>query len=170
MWEHGRRSPLKITPQAHWGFWQWFWRFHQNCTLSKMTEVAKARSTLLVRSHAIYAELAKQSQGGFVLQDRGNLYAFRQKKAMQQFAQGEITYLQQHGFSPKYISGSDLQSLEPSLTHELAGGWLETTDGWIQPDTFFTYMQQYLVNVRVKIQTHVTVQGLVKNDPLFRTC
>ncbi|TMJ23765.1 MAG: FAD-binding oxidoreductase, partial [Alphaproteobacteria bacterium] len=108
-------SPLKLRWSHVPSALPWFLRFIESARPSRVEEIAKARNSLLVHTHAGYAPLIEGADAGKWVVDDGLLMTFESEEAFRN-SQYALDLRRRNGVHMDILDGNEARQMEPALS------------------------------------------------------
>jgi D-amino-acid dehydrogenase len=158
-----RNSPFSIKPRLDPPLWSWLIRFARRCNERNMLEAGRAIQALLDSSRSLYNELFHSEKVEAEWTERGLLFVFQTRSAMDHYAGTDRLLRDSFGVGATRYDSEALIRLEPALKPGLAGGWHYQTDAHLRPDRLLASWQRLLESRGVTIREHCELRSFEKN-------
>lgn len=152
-------SPLYIKPGLNPALLGWLLRFAVNCNKRHMKYGSDVKNDILQYSLSLFRDLLSLDDFHCDFEERGLVVAFTDPK---EFSAYEKTnqWLDQYGLGGCAYPGKRLQELEPCLNSSLAGGWFNSHDWHVRPETLMKTWRKYLSGKGVRFCEYAGVRDL----------
>ncbi len=154
-----RNSPFAIRPRMDPAFWAWLLRFALRCNEPQMIEGGRAIQPLLLSSLDLYKELIRDEGLDCEFEERGLLFAYRSKEALDAYAPTDRLLAETFDCPARRLDVKELTDLEPALKPDLAGGWYYHDDAHLRPDKLMSAWHRLLTASGAVIRSHCPFEG-----------
>ncbi|WP_037236647.1 NAD(P)/FAD-dependent oxidoreductase [Rhodococcus wratislaviensis] len=150
-------SPVSIAPRLDPGLAMWLWRFWRHCSPRAHAEGLRAMGVLNRRTMSLFDEL-RRDQVEFSMWQKGLLFAFLTAGGARA-ALSELAALADLGYLvPQSVMGSEeLRHLEPSLSPQVAAGYLLSEERHVEPQTLVQGLADRISRDRAIVRERVDV-------------
>ena len=153
-----RDAPLALRPGWSLDGLTWLLRFAGKCSWNHAQRAMRSRADLLAYSRALFDRLLAEHPMDCEWEARGALFLCRTPRVLDEFARIE-DQLVQIGLQGQALSGGELQSREPGLRQDLAGGWAHSIHAHLRPDRFVQEWARVVTEQGVEVLTQCEVLG-----------
>jgi D-amino-acid dehydrogenase len=154
-----RNVPFAVRPRFDPALWGWLLRFAARCNRHDMLTAGRGIQALLNSSRLLYDQLLREELIDCEWQDRGLLFVFQTRSAMEHYAETDKLLGESFEMPARRFDGDALTELEPALKPGLAGGWLYERDAHLRPDRLLSAWRRVLDGLGVVIHEDCEVQG-----------
>ncbi|WP_340200562.1 NAD(P)/FAD-dependent oxidoreductase [Ascidiimonas sp. W6] len=146
-----KESPFYIKPRLDLTFFEWAYHFYQSTTKEKVQKAIPIIKEINLLSKSLYDQIRmSEDLGTFQLDKKGLLMLYKtQKEADREFEVVKIA--KNEGLNVQILNQTELLQLEPTVNHEIQGGFLYKCDAHTTPNEFMPKMITYLKDNNVKI-------------------
>jgi D-amino-acid dehydrogenase len=153
-------SPLSIKLRFDPSLWAWLYRFARRCKPELLLEAGRAIQALLNSSRLLYPDLLKQEGIACEWQERGLLFVFQTRAAMEHYVETDKLLRDTFHLPARRIDSDELTQQEPALKPGLAGGWHYPADAHLRPDKLMSEWRRVLEKLGVTIKLHCSLDAL----------
>jgi len=153
-----RDAPLSLRPGWNLEGLSWLIRFAAKCRPDHAHRAMKARADLLALSRSLFDQLFASHDMACDWETRGALFLCRSSRVQDEVAHTQ-ELLAQLGLQGRALDSRGLQSLEPSLRPDLAGGWSYSAHAHLRPDRLVQEWARVVAEAGGEIVTQCEVQG-----------
>ena len=139
-----RNSPFAIKPRLDPALWSWLLKFARRCNERDMIEGGRGIQPLLLSSLELYRELVRDESLDCEFEERGMLFAYRDKQALEAYAVTDRLMTETFDCPARRLDADELLAMEPALKPGLAGGWYYHEDAHLRPDKLMKAWHQLL--------------------------
>ncbi len=139
-------SPFRVKPQLNPRLWLWMLKFAGRCNRTSMINAAEGIQSLLNSSMTEYHRLMEQAGLNCEWVEKGLLFAYLSKKALDAYAPTNELLATQFNEPAKCLTGDELVHLEPAVREKLAGAWYYEHDAHLRPNRLVQEMKRRLEN------------------------
>lgn len=150
-------APVRIKMRFNRQFLGFAARFLRSCTNAHFQHAASACHQLLIRSRALYEELAESLPDSFEWTTRGLLTVSSHSRSRQDFDQ-EVEWLNSLGIAPRWLSRDEMYAIAPALSDNVASGWLHERDAHLKPDRLLRALLNRALSIGVQISDNTAVE------------
>ena len=152
-------SPFAITPRMDARLLEWGIKFASSCTHQHVNACVELLRDMNLRSRELYIELNEVLGNTFDLTLRGLLMLCKTHAALEH----EYAFADRAnalGIPADKLTATQVQSLDPSLTVDIAGGVYFPKDAHLSPDRLLVSLEGYLRGRGVKFHWDQTVESV----------
>ncbi|NOX35411.1 MAG: FAD-dependent oxidoreductase [Deltaproteobacteria bacterium] len=157
-----RTSPLYIKPAWDIKRLIWLLKFAFKCNSSHMTRAAGEKYELLHYSISLFDTLMALEEINCDFEKKGLLTVFKKSKNFKNYGKTSA-FLGTYGMGAKKIDKKELQELEPAISDDVEGAWLNETDWHLRPDMLMASWRKYLSQKGVIIEEYCKVSDFEIN-------
>ena len=154
-----RNSPFAIKPRLDPALWSWLIHFARRCNERDMIEAGHGIQPLLLSSLELYRELIRSEALDCEFEERGMLFAYRSKAAMDAYAATDRVMSEEFACPARRLDAEELLALEPALKPGLAGGWYYHDDAHLRPDKLMRAWHKVLVDGGASTKPNCPLRG-----------
>jgi D-amino-acid dehydrogenase len=161
-WMMSSSSPFYIKPRLNLDLIQWGLAFKNNANAKKVKESGPHLNNLLQLSRALMGDLKKELPA-FDMIEKGCWMLYKSEKT----AEHEKHLAEQahiFGLKTELCSAAEVQTREPEVEVNVAGGVLYIDDCHISPQKFMQSLYSYLQQAGVEFWLNSSVTGFEKTD------
>lgn len=144
-------SPLYIKPAMDMGLMIWLLKFALNCNKSHMDTGSRAKYDILTYSVPLFEALLASNDMACDYEHKGLLMVFKDRKNFESYESANRLY-EPYNLAARRIDKEELHTLEPALSNDMAGAWLNPADRHLRPDMLMTAWRNALVQKGVIIE------------------
>lgn len=162
-WMLRSSSPFYIKPRLNWDLVRWGMTFWKNANSKKVEQNAPHLNNLLQLSRHLMSDLKAEFLDAFPMIEKGIWMLYKLEKT----GDHEKHLAEQaHGFGLKTVicNSHEVQTYEPEVELDVAGGVLYLDDCHIDSAAFMKAMYRHLQNVGVIFWLNTEVTGFEKNN------
>jgi len=157
-WLLNPESPFYIKPRVSLELASWLWRFRAACSRTRALNAMPLLQELVVRSMALYQEMASTEKFEFGFETKGQLKLFNTHRGFQS-AQAEVGHLARFGIESEALLPDEIRRLEPSIRRNVVGGILVPKDAHLNPSEFVVQLAKLVKASGVDIRTSTEALG-----------
>ena len=157
------RAPFKIKPTLLLETLGWFWQFARHCNPVLVHDNAIALKRLLDSSFNEFKTLPALVRDASEWRESGLLYAFKGQRELDKFAETENVLSDTYGVSAQYRNSRELIGDDPSLSDDLAGGFLYADDAQVSPEALLQNWTKYLKREGVAFREQEALTSVISD-------
>ncbi len=146
-------SSLSVKPTLDIKRLIWLLKFASKCNASHMKKAAKEKYEILNYSIGLFDALLSLDGMDCDFEKKGMLTVFKDKKNFENY-QSTNAFLDIYNMGAQKIEKNELQTIEPALSNDLAGAWLNKADWHLKPDMLMASWRKHLACKGVIIEEH----------------
>ena len=127
-------APFRLRPQFRASLIAWMWNFAKRCNRRDMLQAGKHIQSIADASAEEFARLFAQTSLDADWNESGMLFLFKNRRAFDDFAGTDTMLTGEFGLAARRMVGDELQSVEPAVRPDLAGGFLYENDSFLRPE------------------------------------
>ncbi len=126
-------SPLYIKPPLNVALMSWLFKFALKCNRAHMDAGARAKYEMLTYCIPLLETLLAQTPIACDFEKKGLLSVFKNRENFENYG-ATNAFLETFNMGCQRIDKDQLRELEPALSHDMAGAWLNPWDWHLRPD------------------------------------
>lgn len=146
-------SPLYIKPSLNTDLVKWLLKFALKCNHTHLGAGTRAKFEILTYSIALLETLLAQPPMACDFERRGLLSVFKNRENFESYG-ATNTFLERYNMGCQRIDKEQLRELEPALSHDMAGAWLNPWDWHLRPDMLMASWRNALDQRGVFLEEH----------------
>ncbi len=128
------RSSFKIQFRLSARYWKWMYQFATRCRQEVALSAGHHLKAILNSSIEEYRDLVKNEGLRCQWRESGLLHVFETKKSFEAFRRENDMVVAEFAHGAREVSARELVEIDPTLKHNLAGGFLHEGDAILRPD------------------------------------
>ena len=136
-------SPLHIKPTLDIKRLIWLLKFASKCNTQHMIRAAKQKFEILNYSISLFDTLLDLDGMCCDFEKKGILTVFKSRENFEKY-KGTNEFLDAHKVGAQRIEKEVLHQLEPALSSDISGAWLNPADWHLRPDMLMSSWKKYL--------------------------
>lgn len=152
-------APLYIKPTLNPRRLRWFWRFTRKCRPDIMLQATHWRAGLLKQSRQLLQQLINDESFNCEFQGRGSLYLWRDEQALAA-SRWLPELLEQVDIPIHAVDGDAIRELEPAVHESIVGGYHNTLDARLRPESYLAELRHRVQSLGAKIVEFNAVESL----------
>lgn len=149
-------SPLYIKPTLELKRLLWFLKFSMKCNGSHKEKAARAKFEILKYSADLFDPLLALDGMGCDFEKRGLLCVFKERENFESYRKTN-DFLDRFGMGGRSIDKKQLLEMEPALSGDVVGGWLNPVDWHLRPDMLMGSWRDRLSREGVRMEEDAEV-------------
>jgi D-amino-acid dehydrogenase len=156
-WMFNSSSPFYLKPRLDMDFIKWAWFFNKSSTKAHVNKAIPLIKDINLLSKDLYTEMHNSGElVNFQLEKKGLLMLYKSKK--EGAHEREVAKrAKEEGLEVRSLNLSELNSLQPNLSDEIAGAVHYQCDAHTSPNEIMENLKSYLVARGVQIHTRQDV-------------
>ncbi|WP_457553112.1 NAD(P)/FAD-dependent oxidoreductase, partial [Desulfobacula sp.] len=146
-------SPLYIKPTLDIKRLVWLLKFASKCNTAQMTRAAREKYDILNYSISLFDTLLSLDKMGCDFEKKGILNVFMEKENFEGY-HATNEFLKSYNMDCQRIDKKELRELEPALSNDIAGAWLNKADWHLRPDMLMASWRKHLTQKGLIIEEH----------------
>lgn len=167
-WMLSSESPFYVKPRLSWELMKWGFQFWKHSTEKHVRDSIPHLRDISLLSKELYQELSAKQDINFGWQEKGLLMLFKAQNSRQESEEEAHTAVRA-GIEAHVLSGKEVQSLEPDVKVDVAGGVYYPGDAHIYPNQLLANLVTYLKSRGVRFRGNHHVNDIeVQNGTVTR--
>jgi D-amino-acid dehydrogenase len=155
-WMLDAHSPFYVKPRLSWGLMKWGYLFWKHSTPEHVHRSIPVLRDISLISKQLFQDLARQQELDFGWQEKGLFMLFKAAHARDEM-QEEAQVALRSGIEAHFLTGGEVQALEPHVQVEVEGAVYYPGDAHLAPHQLMTALVAYLKNNGVRLLEHQEV-------------
>jgi D-amino-acid dehydrogenase len=126
-------SPLYIKPSLDMDLLAWLLRFALKCSHAHMRTGTRAKFEILTYSIPLLEALLAQPSMACDFEQKGLLMVYKNRENFENFGTTNA-FLERFNLGCQRIEKDQLHAMEPALSHDMVGAWINPSDWHLRPD------------------------------------
>ena len=127
-------APFRVKPQFRASLIAWMWNFAKRCNRRDMLQAGKHIQSIADASAEEFTRLFAQTSLDADRNESGMLFLFGNRRAFDDFTGTDTMLTEEFGLAARRLVDDELQSVEPAVRPDLAGGFLYESDSFLRPE------------------------------------
>ena len=161
-WMWNPASPFWVKPSLNPELLRWGWQFWRASTASRVRQAEPLIRDLSLQSRALFEELAAECDNEFGLMQRGLLMLCKTQQALDHEAK-TAARANELGLQTHVLDASQIATLDPDITMDIAGGVHFPQDCHLTPWKFMRALERLCSGAGVTVMTNTEATGFTKN-------
>ncbi len=166
-WMMSSESPFYVKPRLNYDLAKWGYLFWKHSTPRHVAYAIPLLRDISLLSRELFKELATRNDFAFGWEEKGLLMLFKEEAARHELEE-EARVAIQAGIEAQVLSGREVQSLEPDVRVDVAGGVYYPGDAHIYPNQLIAGLITYLRNAGVRLLAGQEVTGFERQGEAIK--